>query len=314
MRIVFAGTPEIAQTVLQALIESHHDIIAVYTQPDREAGRGRQIMASPVKQLALAHQIPIYQPLSLKDSQAQAELAKLKPDLMIVVAYGLILPQAVLDIPSKGCWNIHVSLLPRWRGAAPIQRAIEAGDKETGVSIMQMDAGLDTGAILLQEICAIEAGMSSEQLHNKLANMGAASILKALSLLEQDNFHATVQSQDGISYAKKLSKEEAFIDWSQPAIAIARKIWAFNPWPVAQARLGDEIIRVWGAHIESPLSTLRGNRAGEIVHSDKTGIDVACGKGLLRLTQLQFPGGKVLSVKDLLNSKQAILQVGKQFT
>lgn len=329
MRIVFAGTPEIAQTVLQKLLSTDHDIIAVYTQPDREAGRGRQLTASPVKQLALAHNIPVYQPLSLKDPAAQAELAALKPDLMIVIAYGLILPQAVLDIPQYGCWNIHVSLLPRWRGAAPIQRAIEAGDKETGVSIMQMDAGLDTGAILLQSTCPILPNKSADELHNQLAVMGGETLVNALNLFENKHLQPKVQSDEGVSYAKKLSKEEAMIDWAQSSEVIARKVWAFNSWPVAQAKLGEELIRVWQAEPcfeyalqqaqdtrkpEEPYIDKASYQPGEIIKADKNGIDVACGEGVLRLTQLQFPGKKVLTVRDLLNSKQAILQVGKTFS
>jgi methionyl-tRNA formyltransferase len=321
VKIVFAGTPEIAQTILQALIDSKHEVIAAYTQPDREAGRGRQLTASPVKELAIKHQIPVYQPLSLKDPVAQSELAELNPDLMIVVAYGLILPQAVLDIPKYGCWNIHVSLLPRWRGAAPIQRAIEAGDQETGVSIMQMDAGLDTGDILYQVTCSILPKLTSEELHDKLASLGAEALIHTLSLHKQSKLLAKPQAADGVTYAKKLSKEEAFIDWSQPAVDIARKIWAFNPWPVAQAKLNGEVVRIWMAEIPSNLPLTKGGTPsfekgglGRILHADKNGIDVACGNGILRLTKLQFPGGKVLDIKDLLNSKQAILKAGNQFS
>jgi methionyl-tRNA formyltransferase len=311
VKIIFAGTPDIAKVVLQTLIGTRHEIVAVYTQPDREAGRGRQITASPVKQLALEHHIPVYQPLSLKDAEAQAQLKALNADLMIVLAYGLILPQAVLDSPKLGCWNIHVSLLPRWRGAAPIQRAIEAGDKETGVSIMQMDAGLDTGAILYQMTCPILPQMTAEALHDKLAFMGGEALLKTLGLLEQGQLQAQSQAQEGVTYAKKLSKDEAFIDWSQTAETIARKVWAFSPWPVAQARLNEEVVRIWGAE---PLSEVSGKPAGMILKADKSGIDVACKQGILRLTQLQFPGGKVLAAKDLLNSKQVVLKAGSQFS
>ncbi|MDF2690284.1 MAG: methionyl-tRNA formyltransferase [Gammaproteobacteria bacterium] len=311
MKIVFAGTPEIAKTVLQSLINSQHELVAVYTQPDRVAGRGRQLTASPVKTLALEHGIAVYQPLSLKDPNAQAELASLKPDLMIVVAYGLILPQAVLDIPRYGCWNVHVSLLPKWRGAAPIQRAIEAGDSETGVSIMQMDAGLDTGDILYQTNCPILPHMTAAELHDKLANLGAAALSETLSLLEQNNLQAKPQACESMSYAKKLSKEEAFIDWNQTAITIARKIWAFNPWPVAQAYINGELVRIWGAE---PLEGGRRLDCGKIIKADKNGIDVACKEGLLRITELQFPGGKVLPIKDLLNSKQTVLKAGNHFS
>lgn len=311
MRIVFAGTPEIAHTVLETLLPSKHELIAVYTQPDREAGRGRQLTPSPVKQLALAHHIPVYQPLSLKTPEVQAELAALKPDLMIVIAYGLILPQAVLDIPKYGCWNIHVSLLPRWRGAAPIQRAIEAGDRETGVSIMQMDAGLDTGDILYQLKCDIVPGMTSEQLHHELAKLGAKALSEVLNQLASGQLKRQPQSESGVSYAKKLTKEEAFIDWSQTAEMIARKVWAFNPWPVAQAKLNNEVVRIWDAEI---LPGPPFPKEGEIIKVDKNGIDVACGNGVIRIIQLQFAGGKVLAVKDLLNSKQAILKVGNRFS
>lgn len=308
MNVIFAGTPEIAAIIFEKLLDSGHRIIAAYTQPDRRAGRGRQLTPSPVKQLAMQHHIPVYQPLSLKNAEAQAELAALQPDLMIVVAYGLILPQAVLDIPKFGCWNVHVSLLPRWRGAAPIQRAIEAGDKETGVTIMQMDAGLDTGAMLRVAKCPISVSDTAASLHDHLARLGAETLLATLQDLHNGKLQANPQSGEGVTYAHKISKEEARLNWQSSAEEIVCKIHAFNSWPVAQSQLDGQIVRIWQAVV---VNNTVEQAPGTLVAVSKDGLDVATGKGLVRITQLQFPGGKVLAVRDILNARQHPLQAGK---
>lgn len=297
LNIVYAGTPEFAATALAALIESRHNIIAVYTQPDRPAGRGRKLTASPVKALALAHGIEVYQPESLKDPAEQEKLAALKPDLMVVAAYGLLLPKAVLETPRLGCLNIHASLLPRWRGAAPIQRAILAGDSETGITIMQMDVGLDTGDMLYKLATPIESNDTAETLHDRLAALGAQAIVEALDKL--DTLTAEKQDDSQANYAKKLYKEEAKIDWHKPAIEIARQIAAFNPWPVAQSQHGEEILRIWNG---VALDEQSGQPPGSVLRGDKSGIDVACGTGTLRITRLQRPGGKPQAAADFLNA------------
>ena len=286
MRIVFAGTPDIAATVLKALIESEHDVVAVYTQPDRPAGRGRKLTASPVKQLAQAHDIPVLQPTTLREASSVSTLAHYEADLMVVVAYGLIVPEAMLTMPKYGCWNIHVSLLPRWRGAAPIQRAIEAGDAQTGVTIMQMDAGLDTGDILLQQLCTIDPTDTAASLHDRLADLGADALLQALTQLTQQTLIPTPQSADGVTYAEKLTKSEAEIDWQQPADLIARKVRAFNPWPVAFCNLAGERMRIWQA------TAVAGKHAspGQVIRASKQGVDIATAEGVLRVTELQLPG------------------------
>jgi methionyl-tRNA formyltransferase len=306
--IIFAGTPHFSVAALEALIQSPHKVIAVYTQPDRPSGRGRKLASSPVKQKAVEHNLSVYQPLSLKNPEEQQRLADLKADLMVVVAYGLILPKAVLQAPSLGCINIHASLLPCWRGAAPIQRAIVAGDAQSGVTIMQMDEGLDTGAMLYKVQCPIEQNDTSETLLTRLAPMGADALLHTLAHLTsikpepQDNTLAT--------YAHKITKEEAEIDWNAPADVIARKIRGFNPWPVMQTRSGDRVIRIWQASvIEKP--DLR-NEPGEIIALDAHGIDVATGKNILRIEKLQLPGGRVLSVSDVIHAKHAGLVSGKK--
>jgi methionyl-tRNA formyltransferase len=299
LNIVYAGTPEFAATALAALLESQHNVIAVYTQPDRPAGRGRKLTASPVKVLALDHGIEVYQPESLKDTAEQQKLAALKPDLMVVAAYGLLLPKAVLETPRLGCLNIHASLLPRWRGAAPIQRAIIAGDTETGITIMQMDEGLDTGDMLYKLTTPIASDDTAETLHDRLAALGAQAITEALHALQAGTLHGEKQDDSLACYAKKLHKEEAQIDWHKPAGEIARQVAAFNPWPVAQSRNGEEVLRIWNAEA---LDEQNSRTPGSVLHGGKQGIDVACGEGVLRITRLQRPGGKPQSAAEYLNA------------
>jgi methionyl-tRNA formyltransferase len=299
MRIIFAGTPDFAAESLKALLHSGHDICAVYTQPDRPAGRGRKLTPSPVKQVALEHQIPVEQPLNFKDEASLRQLASYQADLMIVVAYGLLLPQAVLDTPRLGCINVHASLLPRWRGAAPIQRAILAGDKETGVGIMKMEAGLDTGPVLLEARCAIKASDNAQSLHDKLAELGAATLLESLADIEQGLQHAVPQDDSQMTYAAKLQKQEAVIDWQQSAVQILRQINAFNPWPVAQTLWRDDTLRIWQAELGNEQNDAA---PGTVTAVSKQGIDVATGSGKLRITQLQVPGKRAMQVQDFLNA------------
>lgn len=305
LRIVFAGTPEFAAVPLQSLIDLGHQVVAVYTQPDRPAGRGRQPKASPVKELALSHGIPVFQPVSLKTPEAQAELAALKPDLMVVVAYGLLLPQRVLDIPRLGCINIHASLLPRWRGAAPIQRAIQHGDDETGVTIMQMEAGLDTGPMLCIVKTPISDSDTGGTLHDRLATMGAEALLSALPGIANQDIAAEPQDDSQSNYARKLDKAEAEVDWTRPADEIDRLIRAFNPWPVAQTSLAGKTLRLWQANPVSGKGT-----PGTVLHSDKNGITVACGEGALLLQTIQIAGGKAVSAADFLNGHGKLCQPG----
>ncbi|MDY0136126.1 MAG: methionyl-tRNA formyltransferase [Thiomicrospira sp.] len=300
-RIVFAGTPEFSVAPLQALFDSEHEVVAVYTQPDRPAGRGRKLTPSPVKQLALAHQCPVYQPQTFKTPDAQAQLAELQADLMVVVAYGLILPQAVLDTPRLGCINIHASLLPRWRGAAPIQRAIQAGDSETGITIMQMDAGLDTGAMLYKLATPISAMDNAQTLHDRLSPLGAQALLTTIAQLE--SLQGVAQDNQQACYAAKLSKEEAHIDWSQPADVIVRQIRAFNPWPMAFSYFQGESLRLLDAQA---LSGPAHSQPGEIILLEKQGIDISAGEGLVRITQLQPAGKKPMSAYDFCQARQVI--------
>ncbi|MBX9761682.1 MAG: methionyl-tRNA formyltransferase [Pseudomonadaceae bacterium] len=299
LRIVFAGTPEFAAEHLKALLGSSHQIVAVYSQPDRPAGRGQKLTPSPVKLLAMQHEIPVLQPQTLRDPAAQAELAALKPDLMVVVAYGLILPQVVLDIPRLGCINSHASLLPRWRGAAPIQRAVEAGDAESGVTVMQMEAGLDTGPMLLKVSTAISADDTGGSLHDRLATLGPQAVIEAISGLADGTLKGEVQDDSLATYAHKLNKDEARLDWSRPAIELERLVRAFHPWPMCHSTLNGDAIKVHAAALGDGQGA-----PGLILAADKSGLTVACGDGALRLTRLQLPGGKALNFSDLYNSRR----------
>lgn len=309
MRIVFAGTPDFAATALKALLEAGYNLVGVYSQPDRPAGRGRKLMPSPVKQVALDAGIPVFQPVSLKPEDAQQELASLKPDVMIVAAYGLILPKAVLDIPTHGCLNIHASLLPRWRGAAPIQRAIAAGDAETGITIMQMDEGLDTGDMLLKTSTPIHADDTGGSLHDRLADMGGKAIVEALVQLANSELAPEPQNDADANYAHKLSKEEGHIDWSRSAIEIERLIRAFNPWPGTFTDLGEQRIRL---HQASALDQSSDKLPGTVISREREGVEVACGTGTLKVTSVQLPGSKAQSISDLINGGKQVLLPGQE--
>ncbi|GGJ97374.1 methionyl-tRNA formyltransferase [Luteimonas terricola] len=301
MRVVFAGTPEFAVPALRAAC-GKAEVVAVYTQPDRPAGRGRGLQASPVKLEALSRGIPVLQPESLKTQVARDALRALKPDLMVVVAYGLLLPQKILDIPEDGCWNVHASLLPRWRGAAPIQRAIEAGDAETGVCLMRMEKGLDTGPVLLSQSLSIGEGETGGQLHDRLADLGAQVLSDGLGLLRAGIRPVPrPQPDDGVTYAHKLDKAEAKLDWSQPAEALERKVRAFNPWPMAEAVLAGERVRIHGA---IAIAAPSGATPGTVLAAGREGIDVACGEGALRVRVLQRDGGKAITAADYLNARR----------
>ncbi|MCG6941797.1 MAG: methionyl-tRNA formyltransferase [Thiohalocapsa sp.] len=305
-RILYAGTPEFAVPALSALIASArdgaHEVVAVYTQPDRPAGRGRRLTPSPVKQLALDAGLPVRQPPTLKDATAAAELAAWSADLLVVAAYGLILPQAVLDAPKRGCVNIHASLLPRWRGAAPIQRALLAGDAHSGISIMRMEAGLDTGPVYGLSPLAIDATDTGGSLTTRLAALGAEALLAALPGILDGSATPTPQDDAAATYARKLTKDEARIDWLRPAAEIERAVRAFDPWPVAQARLGDEVLRIWAASVAADVSA-RGE-PGRVLAAGADGIDIATGDGVLRITELQPPGKRRMSARDFLNARR----------
>lgn len=296
MRLIFAGTPDFAAHHLQCLIDSDHQIVGVYTQPDRPAGRGKKLVASPVKQLAEQHGLPVFQPVNFKEEGALQTLAALQADVMVVVAYGLLLPRAVLEAPRLGCINVHASLLPRWRGAAPIQRAIAAGDSETGITIMQMDIGLDTGDMLIKTRCPISADDTGGSLHDKLMAQGGPALLDALTGLEQQTLVPEKQDDSLACYASKLTKEEAAIDWHLPAATLYNQIRAFIPFPVAYFSQGEDRIRVWGCQLADASG-----EPGTLLQADAQGLLVACRDGGLRLTHLQLPGKKALPVRDLLN-------------
>jgi methionyl-tRNA formyltransferase len=284
---------------LEALMHSSHRVVAVYTQPDRPAGRGQQLAASAIKQCAGRHGLPVEQPATLREPGAIERLQRWSPDVMVVAAYGLLLPPSILQIPRLGCINIHASLLPRWRGAAPIQRAIAAGDAQSGVTIMQMEAGLDTGPMLLTRAVPIDARETAASLHDRLATLGAQALLDALDQIAEGTATPRTQPVDGVTYATKLRKEEAVIDWSRPAAEIDRQIRAFDPWPVAETSLHGRQLRVWQATpIDAPVS----REPGEVIATSAAGIDVSTGKGVLRLTRVQSAGRKVLSVAEFLKA------------
>ena len=312
LNIIFAGTPDFAAQHLQAILNSQHNVIAVYTQPDKPAGRGKKLQASPVKQLAEQNNIPVYQPKSLRKEETQSELKALNADVMVVVAYGLILPKAVLDAPRLGCLNVHGSILPRWRGAAPIQRSIWAGDAQTGVTIMQMDEGLDTGDMLHKVYCGILPTETSTSLYNKLAELAPSALIDVLDNLESGKFISEKQDDSQSNYAEKLSKEEAQLDWSLPAIQLERNIRAFNPWPIAYFSTEDkdgnaQTLKVYQAEVLSHQD----KPAGTILSADKNGIQVATVDGVLNLLQLQPAGKKPMSAQDLLNGRAEWFTIGK---
>ncbi|MBK1650352.1 methionyl-tRNA formyltransferase [Rhabdochromatium marinum] len=301
--LLFAGTPDFAAPALQALLRAGYPIAAVYTQPDRPAGRGRKPQPSPVKQVALDAGLPLEQPGTLKDATAQQRLHEYQAHLMIVIAYGLLLPPAVLAAPALGCLNIHASLLPRWRGAAPIQRAILAGDTRTGVELMQMDAGLDTGPVFARRETDISATETGRSLHDRLSALGAELLIDSLPAILDQRLQPQPQASEGVCYAHKLSKDEAQIDWAQSAVEIDRRIRAFNPWPVAQTRLGTETLRLWAATPESLDPDATPAAPGTVLSADKTGILVATGAGALRIHELQAPGKRAMRAADFLNAR-----------
>ncbi len=303
LRIAFAGTPEFAAVALKSLLLSDHDVVVVLSQPDRPAGRGRKLQASAVKQVAVDAGIPVWQPAKLSDERAQQQLASYAVDVLVVVAYGLLLPEAILSTPRLGCLNIHASLLPRWRGAAPIQRAILAGDKKTGVCIMQMDAGLDTGAVLMRRETSIEKNMIASELHDKLALLGAEALLETLSGLVHGSLLAVPQEEEGACYANKLKKSEAVLDFTRPAVQLHRQVMAFNPWPVAQTQIDAQSLRVWRSELPDVATHIEAD-PGTVTDVDKSGVLVATGDGSLRLIQLQRSGKKPTAAADVGRSLQ----------
>ncbi|MFT5421646.1 MAG: methionyl-tRNA formyltransferase [Candidatus Endobugula sp.] len=311
LKIIFAGTPPFAAHHLQALMDSEHQVVAVYTQPDRPSGRGKKLTASPVKTLAHHHRLAVEQPVSLKEIPAQQVLASYHADVMVVVAYGLLLPQAVLDIPACGCLNVHASLLPRWRGAAPIQRAVESGDKTSGVTIMQMDKGLDTGDMLFTLSCDIDATETSASLHDKLMLLGAPALLDVLQKLPSKTLPAKKQNNDLACYAAKITKQEAEINWLEPAEKIVKKIQAFNPYPIAYTWLESERIKIHSAEVE--ISTIK-KMPGEIINVIENGLIIACGENQVRVNKLQIPNKKAMTVKELLNGYADRFSVGQKFS
>ena len=300
LRIIFAGTPDFAVPPLKALLASGHAVVAVYTQPDRPAGRGRKLAASPVKLLAMEHDVPVYQPDSFKAEEDIKRFRLQQADIMVVVAYGLLLPEAVLNAPRMGCINIHASILPRWRGAAPIQRAVLAGDAFSGVSIMQMEKGLDTGPVYLIKRVPLAADETGGSLHDKLSVLGAEALLQALPGIVDGSLMAVAQDNRLSTYARKLDKQEAAIDWTMPAQEIERQVRAFNPWPVAYTPYENVNLRIWEAHALEGAAAA----AGTVMAAGREGIDVATGSGLLRITHLQMPGKRAMSAVDFINSQQ----------
>ena len=311
LKIIFAGTPEFAVPTLRALIDSQHEVLAVYTQPDRPAGRGRKMRASPIKQLALDNHLPVIQPQTLRDEEAIAELSDYQPDLMIVVAYGLILPASLLDIPTYGCLNVHASLLPRWRGAAPIQRALLAGDTKSGVSIMQMDEGLDTGDVLKMAETSLSIDTTAETLHDELAVLGANTLMEVVDEIGQENSpSASQQDNELATYAAKLSKAEAEIDWSMPAQQVLRLIKAFNPWPVAFTSWSGKTLRVWDARLAENKSA---EHAGELISLENNLPVIGCGQGALVLLEVQPEGKKRMAADAYMNARKADIKPGAIF-
>lgn len=301
LRIIFAGTPDFAARHLDALLSSGHQVVGVFTQPDRPAGRGKKLMPSPVKVLAEEHGLPVFQPVSLRPQENQQLVADLNADVMVVVAYGLILPKAVLDMPRLGCINVHGSLLPRWRGAAPIQRSLWAGDTDTGVTIMQMDVGLDTGDMLYKLACPITAEDTSAALYDKLAELGPKGLIDTLQQLADNRAQPEVQDEALVTYAEKLSKEEARLDWSLPAVQLERCIRAFNPWPMSWLEIDGQPVKVWQASV---IVGQANAAPGTIIEASKQGIQVATVEGILNLESLQPAGKKAMSAQDLLNSRR----------
>lgn len=306
LRLVFAGTPDFAVPHLAACRIPNVEIVAVYTQPDRPAGRGRALSASPVKQAALAAGLWVEQPETLKDEAARSRLRELAPDLVAVVAYGLILPRRVLAIPRLGCWNVHASLLPRWRGAAPIQHALLAGDAQTGVCLIRMEAGLDTGPVLLERKLAIASDETGGSLHDRLATLGAQVLGEGLQrTLGGETLAATAQTEISATYAHKLDKAQARLDWNESASALERKVRAFDPWPVAEGEIAGEVLRVWRAQAREATGGKTGV-PGTVVVAGKDGIDVVCGDGVLRILELQRAGGRRMAAADYLNARPAL--------
>jgi len=306
MRLVFAATAAFSVPSLRALISSTHDVVAVYTQPDRPAGRGRKPRPSPVKEVAVAALLPVEQPSSMRSADTQEQLLALLPDFLVVVAYGQILPQAVLDIPRYGCVNVHASLLPRWRGAAPIQRAVMAGDRDSGVCIMKMEAGLDSGPVLARRSCAIDPGMTAGELHDRLADMGADMLVKSLADYANGHLAPVPQTAEGVTYAEKLRKEEAKISWSRPARELEHLVLGLNPWPVAQTTDAGDPLRIWRAH---SVPAAQSASPGTVVSEGPGGIEVSCGEGALRITELQLPGKRPIWARDFLNAHSLLGKV-----
>ena len=312
MRVIFAGTPEFAATHLLSLInDDAQEVVAVYTQPDRPAGRGKKLTSSPVKLLALQYEIPIYQPSSLNNETALSDLAALKADIMIVVAYGLLLPQSVLSIPCYGCINVHASVLPKWRGAAPIQRAIENGDQASGITVIQMDAGLDTGAMLSVSHCNLDENETSASLHNKLALLGSNSLTSTLKKIQDQTAVGIAQDSDFSSYASKIKKSEALINWSESAYIIERKVRAYNPFPVSFSILDGLRIKIWSATVQDKEGS---GEIGEIISATARGLEIKCGQYCLLIHELQLPGKARMAVSEVLKSKALLFSRGKIFS